>query len=60
MEGHLLRCQEFLKESHIVTRIAKERASFLKINDINDISFLERLLLLLFFSVSENANSISS
>jgi hypothetical protein len=29
----------FLKESHIVTRFAK--VSFLKINNINDISFLE-------------------
>jgi hypothetical protein len=28
---------KFLKESHIVTRFAKERASFLKINEINDI-----------------------
>jgi hypothetical protein len=27
------RVNKFLKESHIVTRKAKERASFLKIND---------------------------
>jgi hypothetical protein len=26
-------------KGHIVTRLAKERASFLKINNINDISF---------------------
>jgi hypothetical protein len=26
---------KFLKKSHIVTRLAKERASFLKINDIS-------------------------
>jgi hypothetical protein len=32
---------KFLKESHIVTRHRKERASFLKINDIIDISFFE-------------------
>jgi hypothetical protein len=32
------RVNKFLKESHIVTRHAKERASFLKIND-NDTSF---------------------
>jgi hypothetical protein len=28
-----------LKESHIVIRLTKERASFLKINDINDLLF---------------------
>jgi hypothetical protein len=28
-----------LKKRHILTRLAKERASFLKIIDINDISF---------------------
>jgi hypothetical protein len=27
--------EEFLKESHIVSRLAKERSSFLKINDIS-------------------------
>jgi hypothetical protein len=37
MEDHLLACQQFLKESHVVTRIGNERASCLKINDINDI-----------------------
>jgi hypothetical protein len=31
------RDNKFLKESHIVTHDAKERASILKINDINDI-----------------------
>jgi hypothetical protein len=30
---------KFLKESHIVTSFAKERASVLKINDINAIYF---------------------
>jgi hypothetical protein len=30
-----LRVNKFLKESHEVTRFANERASFLKINDIN-------------------------
>jgi hypothetical protein len=43
MDGHLLAWQQFLTESHIVTRLANERASFLNVNDINDISFLERL-----------------
>jgi hypothetical protein len=38
------RVNEFLKESHIVTRLAKERASFLKINDIH---FLERLTVII-------------
>jgi hypothetical protein len=31
------------KESHIVTRLGNERALFLNMNDINDISFLELL-----------------
>jgi hypothetical protein len=31
------RVNKFLKESHVVTRNAKERASFFNINDINDI-----------------------
>jgi hypothetical protein len=33
------RVNKFLKESHVVTSYAKERASFLKINDIHDIPF---------------------
>jgi hypothetical protein len=33
------RVTKFLKESHIVIRFAKERALFLKINDITVISF---------------------
>jgi Uri superfamily endonuclease len=33
------RVNKFWKESHIVTRSAKVRVSFLKIKDINDISF---------------------
>jgi hypothetical protein len=36
----LLACQQFLTESHKVTRFANERASFLNMNDINDISFI--------------------
>jgi hypothetical protein len=32
-----------LTESHIVIRLANDRASFLNMNDINDISFLENL-----------------
>jgi hypothetical protein len=39
MDDHLLACQQFSTESHIVTRVAIERASFLNIDDINDISF---------------------
>jgi hypothetical protein len=42
-----------------VTRFATERASFLNINDIDDISFFGTPDLgtsLLFYSVSENAN----
>jgi hypothetical protein len=50
----------FLKKSNIVTRFAKERVSFLKINDINDILFFLNVQLssLLFYSVSGNANSM--
>jgi hypothetical protein len=40
------RVNKFLKESHIVTRFAKERVTFLKINDI---SFLERLTVIIVF-----------
>jgi hypothetical protein len=39
MENHLLACQPFLKESHEAATLAIEQASFLKINDINVISF---------------------
>jgi hypothetical protein len=39
MEDHLLACKQLLKESYVVTFTAIERASFLKIKDINDISF---------------------
>jgi hypothetical protein len=43
-----------------VTRLAIKKASFLKYNDINDISFYLNacLSLLLFYSVSGNANSM--
>jgi hypothetical protein len=43
MDDHLLASQQILKKSHVVTRLAKERASFYNIIDINEISFLERL-----------------
>jgi hypothetical protein len=39
MEDHILACQ-ILKESHEVPPQVYKRASFLKINDINDISFI--------------------
>jgi hypothetical protein len=50
----------FLTESHIVTHHANDRASFFKINDINDISFFWNVWLssLLSYSVSVNANSM--
>jgi hypothetical protein len=41
------RVNKFLKKSHIVTRFAKERVSFLKVKDINDILFLERLTVII-------------
>jgi hypothetical protein len=34
---------KYFKKSHIGTRFAKELGSFLKINDINDISFLDNV-----------------
>jgi hypothetical protein len=34
-------CQQFLTESHIVTRLANEQASFLNMNDIDEILFFE-------------------
>jgi hypothetical protein len=37
MDDHLLACQQFVTESHILTRLTNERASFLNMNDINDI-----------------------
>jgi hypothetical protein len=45
------RVNEFLKKSHIVTRFDKERASFLKINDIINLFFGTP-------DVSGNANSL--
>jgi hypothetical protein len=39
MDDHLLACQQFLEESHEVTRLANERASFFKTIDIKDILF---------------------
>jgi hypothetical protein len=41
------RVNKFLKESHIVTRVSKERAPFLKINDLNVIYLLERLTVII-------------
>jgi hypothetical protein len=35
MDDYLLACQQFLTESHIVTRLDKERAPFLNMNDIS-------------------------
>jgi hypothetical protein len=43
MDDHLMACQQFLKKCHTVTRLAIEKALFLKINDINDISFFGTL-----------------
>jgi hypothetical protein len=39
MDGYLLAYQQFLIESHIVIRLTNERAPFLNMHDINDISF---------------------
>jgi hypothetical protein len=43
MDDHLLACQQFLTENHIVTRLANEQALFLNINDIMTFHYLERL-----------------
>jgi hypothetical protein len=43
MDDHLLASQQILERKPRVTRLAKEQASFFKINDINDILFLELL-----------------
>jgi hypothetical protein len=43
-----------LKESHEVTRVDNERASFLKIKDINDILFLERLIAIIVVHTKKN------
>jgi hypothetical protein len=40
MDNHLLASPQFSTESHIVTRLANERASFLNVNDFNDMSFV--------------------
>jgi hypothetical protein len=40
MDEHLLACQQVIEKEPHSDNIAKERL-FLKINDINDISFLE-------------------
>jgi hypothetical protein len=40
MDDHLLACQQIIEKVPHSDTLAKERASFLKVNDINDISFL--------------------
>jgi hypothetical protein len=58
MDGIYWRVNKFLKESHKVTRLAKERASFLTLMTLTS-HFLERLtVIMLCYSVSGNANSI--
>jgi hypothetical protein len=37
MADHLLACQEIFENVPLSDTLAKERASFLKVNDINDI-----------------------
>jgi hypothetical protein len=39
-DDHLLACQQIFEKVPRNDTLAKERASFLKVNDINDISFL--------------------
>jgi hypothetical protein len=48
MGDHLLVYQQFLKESHIVTYLANERASFLKITTLMTFHFFERLTAIIF------------
>jgi hypothetical protein len=47
MDDHLLACQQFLTESHIVTALLVSAASLLNMNDMNDLSFLERLTVII-------------
>jgi hypothetical protein len=55
----LVACPPLFEQFYTVTRLSLEKAPFLKINNINDISFLERSTAsLLFYSVSGNANSM--
>jgi hypothetical protein len=50
---------KFLKKSHIVTHLAKERALVLKLMTFITFNFFGRLtVILLFYSVSGNANSM--
>jgi hypothetical protein len=41
------RVNKFFKESHVVTRLAKERASFLKLMTLMTFHFLERLTVII-------------
>jgi hypothetical protein len=61
-DRRLLACQQFLTESHKVTRFANNRASFLNMNDINVISFFWNvwLLSLLYYRKGVNAHSMIS
>jgi hypothetical protein len=58
MDDHLLAFVLFLKESYIVTRFVKKRASFLKINYINISFFGTSDCHHCYYSVSGNANSM--
>jgi hypothetical protein len=40
MDDHLLSCQKIVEKVPHSDTLTKQRASFLKVNDINDISFL--------------------
>jgi hypothetical protein len=40
MDDHLLACQQIFEKVPHSNTLVKERASFLKVNDINGISFL--------------------
>jgi hypothetical protein len=39
MDDHLLACQQIFEKVPHSDKLAQARASFLKVNDINDISF---------------------
>jgi hypothetical protein len=47
MDDHLLACQQIFEKVPHSDTLAKTRASFLKVNDINDILFLERLTVII-------------
>jgi hypothetical protein len=47
MDDHLLACQQIFEKVPHSDTLAKERTSFLNVNDIRDISFWERITVII-------------